>query len=165
MRIRSLKPAWWSDHDLQTQLTAAEREFYIGLWMQADDAGWMSWDVHRIGAELYPFRTVKSREAFIVASAVKLQQLDQDAPHLVIRDCGHAQVPKMPLHQHLSGKPVYTVRTDHMRCPTPLPAIPREEPQTPAKPRHGKGSNGKGSNGEVAREVEKYPWDERTATA
>lgn len=164
MRIRSIKPAYWSDHDLQTALTAAEREFYVGLWMQADDAGWLSWDVHRIGAELYPFRTVKARESFIGATAAKLAALNGDAPHLVIfKHCGHAVVPKMPLHQHQSGKPVYTVHAAHQRCP----AEPREEPRETAEARHGKGSNGEVSKGKVVREEigSKEPIDERSASA
>ena len=155
MRIRSIKPAYWSDHDLQTRLTAAEREFYIGLWQQADDAGWLVWDIHRIGAEIYPFRTVKARETFIEATAEKLTALDAHAPHLTIKGCGHAQVPKMPGHQHLSGKPVYNVGAAHSRdCPQ-LPADARGKPPTPAVYRHGKGSNGKGSNGRVAPETPK----------
>lgn len=167
MRIRSIKPAWWSDHDLQTRLTAAEREFYIGLWQQADDAGWLSWDVHRIGAELYPYRSAKTRAAFIEAAAEKLAGLDPDAPHLFIEKCGHARVPKMPLHQHQSGKPVYTVLNEHGKCPKPLPpqipAEPRGEPPTPAVSRHGngKGSNGEGSKGKAARGREVHPWNER----
>ena len=39
MRIRQIKPSWWLDKDLQTRLSADAREFYIGLWMLADDAG------------------------------------------------------------------------------------------------------------------------------
>lgn len=155
MRIRSIKPAYWSDHGLHTRLTAAEREFYIGLWQQADDAGWFVWDIHRIGAELYPFRTVRGREAFITATAAKLATLDADAPHLIIHEpCGHAQVPKMPGHQHLSGKPIYTVHLAHLACSPRLPATPRDKPPTPAIDRHGngKGSKGKVSNGKVARE-------------
>lgn len=155
MRIRSVKPAYWSDHDLHTKLNAAEREFYIGLWMQADDAGWLSWDVHRLGAELYGYRSTRGREAFINDTAAKLQTLDVMAPHLVIHDCGHAQVPKMPTHQHLSGKPVYSIHQAHMRCP----ATPRDYPRETAEARHGNGmeSNGKESKGKVAREKDQDP--------
>lgn len=149
MRIRSVKPAYWSDFDLHTRLTPAEREFYVGLWMQADDAGWLAWDVHRIGAELYAYQSVDEREAFINAASTKLQQLDEQEPHLVIHDCGHAQVPKMPLHQHLSGKPVYTVAQAHKSC------IPRDLSRETAEARNGNGmvSKGKVSKGKVAREA------------
>lgn len=146
MRIRSIKPAWWSDHDLHTRLSAQEREFYIGLWQQADDAGWLVWDVHRIGAELYPFRTVRRREAFIEAAAEKLQALHEVDPHLIILLCGHARVPKMPSHQHLGGKPVFTVQTAHERCRARSLATPPDSPVTPAIPPHGRGGNGKGGN-------------------
>lgn len=56
MRVRMIRPAYWTDADLHTRLTAEQREFYIGLWMEADDAGFIAWDVDRIGADLYPFR-------------------------------------------------------------------------------------------------------------
>lgn len=146
MRIRSIKPSYWSDYDLQKHLTAEEREFYIGLWQQADDAGWLVWDVHRIGAELYPFKATARREAFIARVASKLVSLDPVNPHLVIHECGHARVPKMPGHQHLSGKPVYTVRNAHEQgCPQ-VPAVPRDLPQVPATVMV---SNGEVSNGGV----------------
>jgi hypothetical protein len=156
MRIRSIKPAYWSDFDLHTRLTPAEREFYIGLWQQADDAGWLSWDVHRIGAELYPYTAVPERESFIEAASVHLTSLDCDAPHFVIFPCGHAIVPKMPSHQHLSGKPVYTTHAAHLKCP------PRDHPRETAEARNGNGKERevKGSNGMVAREDGLTPGDE-----
>ncbi|MEP7378370.1 MAG: hypothetical protein ABI725_02290 [Chloroflexota bacterium] len=150
MRIRSIKPAYWSDHSLHTQLTAPEREFYIGLWQQADDAGWLRWQVHRIGAELYPFQSVRKREAFIQAAAEHLSTLEPDAPHLIIHDCGHAQVPKMPGHQHRASKPVFTFKIDHdTRClPRPSAHFPGFT-RNPAPDREVK--DGEVKDGEVRR--------------
>ena len=56
MRVRMIRPAYWTDADLHTRLNADQREFNIGLWMLADDAGFANWNPVRIGADLYPDR-------------------------------------------------------------------------------------------------------------
>ena len=119
LRIRQLKPDWWLDKDLQTRLSADVREFYIGLWMVADDAGYFDWNPVRIGAELYPYRTAHRREKQIAEWAELLATLDADEPHLVVFECGHARVPKMPAHQRLAAetKQVKTVLKKHLHCP------------------------------------------------
>jgi len=127
MRIRQIKPGWWLDKALRRGLTADAREFYIGLWMLADDAGWLEWDLERISAELYPYGVdvpgglfaggdpIASREAAVATWTKLLLALDAACPHLVIRDCGHAQLPKLPVHQRVGGRPVYTIRDAHAR--------------------------------------------------
>ena len=65
MRVRMIRPGWWTDADLHTRLTADVREFYIGCWMQSDDAGYIAWDVDRIGADLYPFRPLTWRRTHL----------------------------------------------------------------------------------------------------
>jgi hypothetical protein len=40
VRIRQVKPAFWADSRL-AELPERTRLFYIGLWMIADDAGWL----------------------------------------------------------------------------------------------------------------------------
>ena len=139
MRIRSIKPSWWTDFDIQTRLDASEREFYIALWQHADDAGWIAWDVHRIGAETFPYRAVEEREDFIARTARKLADLDADDPHLVIHPCGHAQVPKMPGHQSLGGKPVFSVQLRHTRDCSGAPRGVTDSPVTVRNPHHGRG--------------------------
>ena len=57
MRGRYIMREYWSDSDLFLRLSADERELYVGLWMLADDAGYVAWDLHRVGAELYPYRS------------------------------------------------------------------------------------------------------------
>ena len=52
MRIRQVKPAFWTDARIAA-LPAPARLFYIGLWMVADDAGWLRWDPSQIANELY----------------------------------------------------------------------------------------------------------------
>lgn len=131
LRIRQIKPDYWLDRDLATRLDAAAREFYIGLWMAADDAGFLEWDVVKLGAILYPFRSPDDREVDIATWADQLRALDPDDPHLIVLECGrHARVPKMPGHQRLAGdtKQVKTQMREHQnRCESSrIPAGPRE---------------------------------------
>lgn len=125
MRIRQIKPGWWLDKELRRGLSADAREFYQGLWMLADDAGWLDWDLERIGAELYPYGVIvgglltpdpiEAREDAVATWAKQLAALSPDDPHLVILACGHARVPKLTKHQRVGGRPVYTVREVHAR--------------------------------------------------
>ena len=125
MRIRQIKPSYWLDKDLHVSLTAGQREFYIGLWMLADDGGGLEWDVTRIGAELYPYRSVRRRERDVTVAATALAELAPDAPHLLILDCGHARVPKLVDHQRFGGRPVLSVRDAHARTCARLSADAR----------------------------------------
>lgn len=142
-----MKPTYYLDKVLWTQIRAETREFYVALWGIADDAGWFEWDVTSIGAVVYTFVPVARREREIMKHAALLASLEPSAPHLVIHACGHAQVPKMPQHQRLSG-PTKRVTTDadrHERgkCPVPrTPAGPRGSPQMPDTVGNGRERNG-----------------------
>lgn len=139
LRIRQIKGDWWLDKELQMRLTADQREFYVGLWQVADDAGYMEWDPVRIGAALYPFRTPARRERQIEEWSEVLRNLSPESPHLVVLPCGHARVPKMPGHQRLGteSKQVKTVLRRHQECLIPrIPATPRGQPQVPASERN-----------------------------
>ena len=61
MRIRQVKPSFWSDSVL-ARLPERSRLFYIGLWMIADDAGWFRADVPEIANELYGYEPARRRE-------------------------------------------------------------------------------------------------------
>ena len=127
VRIRQIKPEFWKDSKL-ADLSEGARLFYIGTWQLCDDSGWMRWDVANVAAELYPFEGRASREKRVNRHASALASMGR----LHIHDCGHAQVPKMPAHQHLSGttRRVLTVAQEHSKCG--IPATPRDEPRLPA---------------------------------
>ena len=127
MRIRQIKPEFWKDAKM-ADLSEGARLFFIGTWQLADDAGWMRWDVANIAAELYPFEGRTSRERRVQRHADALVRTGR----LDLRDCGHAQVPTMPTHQHLAGttRRVTTVALEHSRCG--IPATPRDSPRLPA---------------------------------
>lgn len=137
MRIRQLKPTWFLDKTLQTRCRAGTREFYIGLCMIADDAGWFEWDVTSVATQLYPFVGVAKRERDANLNAHLLTTLEPGAPHLIIHDCGHAEVPKMPQHQRISDSKKVRTDYDHHRSGR-CPAHPRGFPRDAADPPPGK---------------------------
>jgi hypothetical protein len=146
VRIRQVKPAFWTDVRIAS-LPAPVRLFYIGLWMQADDAGWFRWDVPQIGAELYSFEGRSKRERNVAAFGDALE----DAQRLARLDCGHAFIPTLAGHQRLSGstKQVRTIANEHERD------CSRKSPHVPAHPRESPARNGK------EREQEREPGTER----
>ena len=110
MRVRLIRPAYWTDADLHTRLSAEAREFYIGLWMLADDAGFVVWDIDRMGAELYPFEALAWRREHI---PMWLDALDS---HDHLLECGkHVLIPTLPRHQ-MPPKPSYQNRKAHEAC-------------------------------------------------
>jgi hypothetical protein len=146
-RIRQIKPSWFLDKALRRGTSADAREFYIGLWMLADDAGYLVWDTERIGAELYPYDSTAARERRVEAWATQLETLDEATPHLVVWTCGHARVPKMPGHQRIAGKQTLSVKERHLNCRN---AVSRREPTVanePSEPTSATDSPGRVGNG------------------
>ena len=126
MRIRQVKPAFWSDVVTARLIDPTDPAlFYIGLWMQADDAGYLRWNPPELAAELYPYVPVEEREAAVLLHKVRLEELGR----LRVYKCGHAVVPSLPEHQHLAGPThrVYTFRDEHSRCKPRRPAGSRGE--------------------------------------
>jgi len=117
MRVRMIRPAYWTDADLHTRLTAEQREFYIGLWMLSDDAGYVEWDPVRIGADLYPYRGLAWRTRRITEWVGVLRE------HVVMLPCGkHLVVPNLEKHQNVPrpsypNKRAHEAKCGHMRSP------------------------------------------------
>jgi len=147
MRIRQVKPAFWSDA-VVAALPAPVRLFYIGLWMVADDAGWLRWDPSQIANELYGYESRRRRERDVETFLALLVKVNR----VVVHDCGHAEIPKLTTHQHLSivSKQVRTIWREHADCrgSSGTPAETRGDPPMPAETRESPAGNGKG-NGNV----------------
>lgn len=75
MRGRYLMREYWSDSALFLSLDSSQRELYIGLWMLADDAGWLTRDVPAIAAALYRYEDVAPRVERVLAGIVVLRKL------------------------------------------------------------------------------------------
>ena len=123
MRIRQVKPSFWGDAVLAA-LPEATRLFYIGLWMQADDAGWLRVDVAEIARDLYGYDGRKYRERHVEKMLEELKE----SGRVIFHECGHGFIPKLTDHQHLASesKRVYTTRNQHMR------ACAESDPRGPA---------------------------------
>lgn len=158
MRIRSIKPEFYRDRRLAV-LPDPVRMFYVSLWSEADDDGWLRWAPDEIGADLYPYRGVRLRERQVTKWGAVLAE----AGRLVIYDCGHAQIPTLPRHQHLSGHPVTTISREHSndcqgeRVPgpgsRPKHADPLGSPPKPAEALNGRVEDEDGdSKGRVTRD-------------
>lgn len=147
MRIRQVKPAFWTDA-VVAALPAPARLFYIGLWMVADDAGWLRWDPSQIANELYGYESRKRRERDVETYLALLV----DAKRVVIHPCGHVEVPKLTTHQHLSvtSKQVRTIQKEHADCrgSDGKPTETRDNPRKPAETRESPAVKVKG-NGKV----------------
>jgi hypothetical protein len=126
VRIRQVKPSFWGDSRLAT-MPERTRLFYIGLWMLADDGGWLRWDPVEAGRDLYGYEPRRSREKRVEAMFGELA----DAGRVVLYPCGHAHVPRLGEHQRLSGatKQVRSVEREHSLCP----AVSRDNPHSPAR--------------------------------
>jgi hypothetical protein len=108
MRIRQVKPEFWSDSDMAA-LPYAVRLIYIGLWCVADDAGYIDWRPDRIAHDLLGYESTKVRERHLVEWAQALV----DTGHLQIFACGCALVPTLQKHQRVSGKQNFRNREAH----------------------------------------------------
>jgi hypothetical protein len=110
VRIRQVKPDYWRD-ELIASLPDSVSRFYIGLWQEADDAGWLRWNVSEIGHDLYGYQPRTRRERWVRERAEALAKVGR----LHFHDCGHAFLPNLVKHQKFGGRPVFTVRDAHAR--------------------------------------------------
>ena len=123
MRIRAVKPIFWRDREL-AKLGDEARLFYIGLWMEADDAGYFRWNVDEIGADLYPFIPEKARLRKITRCVESLDAMDGQ-PRLEVMPCGHARLTRFVDHQKAGGgSRITTFYAQHERCPRLIPTNP-----------------------------------------
>jgi hypothetical protein len=140
VRIRQVKPAFWADARI-AELPEGVRLFYIGLWMVADDAGWLRWDPSQIANELYGYESRRKRERDVETFLALLVT----AGRVVVHECGHVEVPKLTDHQHLSvmSKQVRTIWREHAAC-IGSHTDTREDPRMPAETRESPAGQGNG---------------------
>lgn len=110
MRIRQIRPEFFTDATMAS-LSAEVKLTYIGLWIVADDAGYLRLDLTTIGAVLYPYQPVKRRERHLALACDQLVA----AGRLVRYDCGCALIPTLSRHQRVTGKTSTTAKDAHLR--------------------------------------------------
>jgi hypothetical protein len=116
MRIRQVKPSFWTDPTIAA-ISYPARLFYIGLWGVADDAGYIEWKPVEIGALLFPYESPSRRARHINEWTAALVE----AGRLRVMDCGCAVIPTLPQHQRIAGKQAFTNRDRHLGRHRSLP--------------------------------------------
>jgi hypothetical protein len=148
MRGRYIMREYWSDSDLFLRLDAAQRELYVGLWMLADDDGWLPRDVPAIAGALFRYEDREPREAKVRSGLSRLGDLGKVKSHR----CGCLYLPavsKYPragrkstehgdihkAHQtHSNGLAVNTKDIQTVSNPSPVPSRPfPSRPSAPAR--------------------------------
>ncbi len=142
MRIRQVKPAFWSDPTI-ADVSYPARLFYIGLWCVADDAGYIEWRPAEIGALLFPYETPKARMKHMATWTTELYE----AGRIIVSDCGCVIIPTLPKHQRISGKQSFHNRDRHQNAHHMLTGK-----QSSLTDRPGSGS-GRERNGSGTREI------------
>jgi len=109
MRIRQIKPAFWSDK-VVGRLPPRTRLAFIGLWMLADDTGWIDgFDVEQAAAQLYPYEPAARRERELSEDVDRLVA----AGRVVRHECGCLHIPRLEQHQRINGKRSERARDAH----------------------------------------------------
>lgn len=108
MRIRQVKPEFWSDPDLAA-LPPQVRLIYIGLWCVADDAGYIEWHPERIAHDLLGYESAKIRVRHLTDWTAQLVK----SGHVEMFDCGCALIPTLSKHQRITGKQNFRHREAH----------------------------------------------------
>jgi hypothetical protein len=147
-----VKPEFWRDAELAS-LSDSSRLFFIGLWNEADDTGWVRWSVPEIAADLYPYRAVRTRERDVERHALAL--LGLPSAHFAIAECGrHALIPGLPQHQLSQGgnKASYVLNEHLSRCvENPVDTVDNGQVRTGTDIYGRKGRERKGREGNFAR--------------
>ncbi|HEX5466703.1 MAG TPA: hypothetical protein VFW92_08540 [Candidatus Limnocylindrales bacterium] len=107
-----MKPAFWTDKEMG-RLPPVVRLDFIGLWMLADDAGWIeAFDVEQAAAELYPWESTGRRARRLTQSVAALAV----AGRIVIHEpCGCLEVPHLAEHQRIAGRQSFGARDAHRK--------------------------------------------------
>jgi hypothetical protein len=131
LRIRQVKPDFWRDSTVGA-MSDTTRLVYIGLWMEADDTGWLRLDVTTIAADLYPYSHRVTRERRVREAIEALVE----ARRIEVHPCGHALIRTLTRHQRLSApeKRVQTSVREHERCLPTTPAGTRGDPRVAPGP-------------------------------
>lgn len=108
MRIRQVRPEYWSD-PVTARLPVDVQLTYIALWCVADDDGWLRWDIAAIGALVCPYLSVRQRERRLE----KAREALVATRRLIVMECGCARIPTLPQHQKIGGNKSFTARSDH----------------------------------------------------
>lgn len=103
-----MRPEFFSDPTV-SGLSVDVRLTYIGLWCIADDAGWLEFDPRHLGAQLYPYESIRVRTRRLEKAHDELEA----SSRVVFYPCGCAQIPTLVDHQKIGGNKSFTIRDKH----------------------------------------------------
>lgn len=91
---------YFTDFEFQTELSAEDREAYMGLAQLADDSGWLVWVPGEVAAHVYRYATTPVER--LLQAAEHLQRTRR----LRVFRCGHAVLLRQPrLGAKRAGRP------------------------------------------------------------
>lgn len=137
-RIRTIKPDFWQDYRLATELPREVRLFYIGLWNEADDDGRFLAHPRRLLGAIFPYD-----EDVSVAEVEAMLVLLSETKRIALYEVG--------------GEPYGELRkfAEHQRINRPTPSKIPPPPDDSLSPHGGltEGSppEGKGKEGEIGK--------------
>lgn len=150
MRIRTIRPEFWTSEDVAA-LSDVAKLVFIGTWNLSDDAGIFRWKPRKIAAELFTYERDERRLRKTERALSELVEREL----LRVLDCGiHALVVRLTKYQHFAGstRRVYTFRSEHESECLPLyPAGSRGSPEHPADIRDVEGGREEGGREEETR--------------
>lgn len=97
-RVRVIRPAFYRGHATGS-LAPDVRDALIGCTTQADDEGWLLWDLDDVATTLYPYLPARRRRIDLERRAERLVE----AGLLVIEPCGCAFLPSLKEHHGIKG--------------------------------------------------------------
>lgn len=133
MRGRYLMREYFADSDIFRKLTEREREIMVGLWMLADDEGWLPRDIPAISAAIYRYVDPSTREGWVKEALERLAKVGKAEKHrCCVRMTSVSNYPR-------AGTKSYEHRDEHKRhkpsqressqtgtesSPSPVPTLP-----------------------------------------
>lgn len=125
MRGRYLVREYWMDSDLFLKLSADERECYQGLWMLADDEGWLPRDVPGIAAAIYHyFDSRAQREAWVRDVLERLREIGKVQSHrccLFVPAVKNWPRPGRKSDEHFKAHQTHSKGNEEIKGDLPLP--------------------------------------------
>jgi uncharacterized phage protein (TIGR02220 family) len=162
MRIRSIKPEFWTDKRVASW-DPFTRLFFIGLWSAADDHGRGSAEPVRLGAELFPYDLSRDSRETLAKVSGALATLSEGSRIELYEAGGEVfyQIANWTRHQRVD-------KPGKSRIPTPNQGVaiePLKAFATPSRDTRDTLATGAGSREQGAGSVEQGAGEEDVASA
>lgn len=144
MRIRTVKPEFWSDQKIR-RLSLPARLLYIATWNMADDDGNLTWDADYVRASVF----MSDPDVDVAHVMAELEQAGRVQPYEV-DGCTFAHLPNFGEHQAIN-------RPSKWKNPPPPTPLTEDSMSAPAPVTEGSHLEGKGREGNRQTSVDDLP--------